>query len=336
MNLISYVFQQITGGRLSYLDCSIRLYDEAEVKKCSALRQKGQDGPLWIAFYGDSKIRDKFVNFLEMTRNFNWHIYNNTIKEKTSTTWKAYSTAHKKIHYSVSVAGDHDAKLDFIWAGKGLDIYNKSEVTGSELKFWAHNASRVPNLVIVGFGSWTVVSGSVTDRESLNQFSECADVWQSMAKVLSVLAARTNVLAWAQSRTREFTALSRINAVKVNKEDFSKQQRGTVLVQQLDHILHYSRLFSSTAEWIDEVMHMALQDTGVTIWDSTLPMNLLNIQECQVLHDSGMTWHPTYTDHSCHDDIHSDAYTVRDENMMIINLLCNPFIEGNGTYCCTK
>ncbi|XP_066947046.1 uncharacterized protein [Macrobrachium rosenbergii] len=246
---------KITGGSLNYLDCRIRLYDAANVKKCLVLRQKGQDGPLWMAFYGDSKVRDKFIMFLEMTPNFNWYIYNNTLKEKTATTWKAYTLIHgHKIHYSVSVAGDQDAKLDFIWAPRGFEIYNKSVPSGNELEFWAHKAPRVPNVVVVGFGSWSFISGATTDSETLNQFSDYTGVWRSMAKVLSVLAARTNVLACAQSRSRDYTVVSRINAASVSQGEDSKKHEKTALIQKLARLLHYSRLFSSTAEWIDEVM----------------------------------------------------------------------------------
>ncbi|XP_064122530.1 uncharacterized protein LOC135226750 [Macrobrachium nipponense] len=328
----------ITGGRLSYLDCRIRLYDAADVKKCSALRRKGQDGPLWMAFYGDSKVRDKFAMFLEKTPNFNWYIYNNTLKEKTSTTWKAYNLIHGyKMQHSLSVAGDQDAKLDFIWAPRGFEIYNKSAPRGNELEFWAYKAPRVPSVVVVGFGSWSMSSGATTDSETLNKYSDYADVWRSMAKVLSVLAARTNVLAWAQSRSRDYVVVSRVNAASMNQEPGSKKHEKAALIQKLTRLLHYTRLFSSTAEWTDEVMHMALRNTGVTIWDSTMPMNLLNIQECQVLHDSRMTAYLTYFDHSCQDDIHSDSYTVEDENMMLINLLCNQYVgKVEGTYCCTK
>ena len=82
--------------------------------------------------------------------------------------------------------------------------------------------------------------------------------------------------------------------------------------------------------------HMALRRTEVIIWDSTIPTSLLNVRECHVLHEAGMSHHPLYQDplHSCSDLVHSDNLTNQDEITMLSNLLCNEYLTKEGKYCC--
>ncbi|XP_066947039.1 uncharacterized protein [Macrobrachium rosenbergii] len=296
----------ITDGRLDYLDCGIRMYDVKDVMKCSALRRNGQDGPLWIAF------------------------------EVTSTTWETFaSTHHPKFQQSLSVKGALDSRVDLVWATHGLNIYKIAEVPQKELQYWAYKASRVPDVVVIGFGSWSITGGFASDNESLNTFTDCVDEWVQASKVLQSLSQRTAVIAWAQSRSREFTAKDyAVNGWPGSNNDDEAPNNETAN-DDLYRVSYYTRHFSAGAEWADEAMHLALRNTNIIIWDSMLPSSLLNIKECQALHDAGMMEHPTYFAHACHDDIHPDSFTIRDEHTMILNLLCNHYMDSNGShYCC--
>ncbi|XP_064122529.1 uncharacterized protein LOC135226749 [Macrobrachium nipponense] len=327
---------QITGGRLDYLDCGIRMYDAKDVMKCSALRRNGRDGPLWIAFVGDSKMRDTFKGFLNMTPNFNWHIYNTSSKEVTSTTWETFaSTHHPKFQQSVSVKGALDSRVDLVWATHGLNIYKIAKVPQEELEYWAYEASQVPDVVVIGFGAWSITGGFASDHESLNPFTDCVDEWMKASKVLEILSRRTPVIAWAQSRSREFTAKRyAVNGWSGSNTDDESLNNETAN-DRFYRVSYYTRHLSTGAEWADEAMHVALLNSNIIIWDSMLPSGLLNIKECQSLYDAGMMEHPTYFAHACHDDIHPDQFTIRDEHTMILNLLCNHHMDNNGSrYCC--
>ncbi|KAK7076779.1 hypothetical protein SK128_003628 [Halocaridina rubra] len=329
LNMLSRSRLQITGGSLPYIDCDIKLYTSSDIKQCISRRQHLSHAP-WIAFVGDSKMRVKFNRFVSTNVNFNWRIYNASSEQATSTSWKSYFLRNpKKYQHSLSVQGYRGTRLDFIWATKGLTTHRGFDVPEPQLKKWAYEAKRVPDVVIVGFGMWTMHEEFLLRLPSLRSVSSIAELWLNVAQVLEDLATRTTVIAWCQTRTREIAAIDYVTEEAINLS----------FAERLKRILHYSRTHSWASEWIDEVMHMALGYTkGVIIWDTTVPFSLANIKECKDMHAVGHSNHTAYCSppHLCCDFVHNDLLTLDDENTMILNLLCNKFTSGNKNYCCSQ
>ncbi|KAG7161601.1 hypothetical protein Hamer_G014165 [Homarus americanus] len=76
---------------------------------------------------------------------------------------------------------------------------------------------------------------------------------------------------------------------------------------------------------------------GLWWWDSSLPLNLAGILECEDLYRLNLTSHPIYTDLllHCMDGHHPGTLTVNDMVTMLFNLMCNSVLGlDNGKYCC--
>lgn len=71
-----------------------------------------------------------------------------------------------------------------------------------------------------------------------------------------------------------------------------------------------------------------LQETGVVIWDSTLPLSAAYIQQC--LNDPNET--PPLYAWKCDDVIHIGYIAVEQYVDMIYNEFCNKYFDANG-YC---
>ncbi|XP_069173005.1 uncharacterized protein [Procambarus clarkii] len=83
--------------------------------------------------------------------------------------------------------------------------------------------------------------------------------------------------------------------------------------------------------------HLHYRVTGALQWDSSLPFNLANLRECKQLRDAGLSKYPIYHDGwwKCNDIHHSAYETNNDEIQMLLNMLCNPYLDTPPQYCCT-
>ncbi|XP_063596210.1 uncharacterized protein LOC134773063 [Penaeus indicus] len=80
------------------------------------------------------------------------------------------------------------------------------------------------------------------------------------------------------------------------------------------------------------------RNTGMWQWDSTVPFNLANYQECYELWNLGLKTDKIYKSKwwHCNDDHHSSYETNAVEIQMLLNLLCNPYIARHEEYCCSE
>ncbi|XP_071535004.1 uncharacterized protein [Panulirus ornatus] len=77
--------------------------------------------------------------------------------------------------------------------------------------------------------------------------------------------------------------------------------------------------------------------SGVWWWDSSLPLNLAGILECNELYNRGLAYHRIYREAVLHclDVQHAGRATNNDLVTMLLNLLCNSVSGLHHTYCCT-
>ncbi|KAK4327508.1 hypothetical protein Pmani_002024 [Petrolisthes manimaculis] len=78
------------------------------------------------------------------------------------------------------------------------------------------------------------------------------------------------------------------------------------------------------------------RDVGVWWWDTSLPLNLATISECQQLYQRGLTSHTLYSNNllHCADPVHAGYITLRDQTIMLLNLICNSLMDSPHTACC--
>ncbi|XP_063592421.1 uncharacterized protein LOC134769583 [Penaeus indicus] len=76
---------------------------------------------------------------------------------------------------------------------------------------------------------------------------------------------------------------------------------------------------------------------GLWWWDSNLPINLAEIEECNELHRRNLTSDVAYTGppFTCRDDHHAGPGTSSDLATMLLNLICNSVLGMSETFCCT-
>lgn len=76
--------------------------------------------------------------------------------------------------------------------------------------------------------------------------------------------------------------------------------------------------------------------SGLWWWDSSLPLQLAEISECQQLYRRLLLAHPMYLSPElrCLDSKHAGRVTNRDMVTMLLNLLCNSVLGVGPQYCC--
>ncbi|KAK4288978.1 hypothetical protein Pmani_038027 [Petrolisthes manimaculis] len=88
----------------------------------------------------------------------------------------------------------------------------------------------------------------------------------------------------------------------------------------------------------DGVDHLSVRESGVGLWwwDTSLPLGLASISECQQLYHLGLTLHPLYIGKflKCRDRHHAGTATLGDQVTMLLNLLCNSVFPVPKNACC--
>ncbi|XP_069974694.1 uncharacterized protein [Penaeus vannamei] len=76
---------------------------------------------------------------------------------------------------------------------------------------------------------------------------------------------------------------------------------------------------------------------GLWWWDSNLPINLAETEECNELHRRGLAGDVASTGPPlvCSDDMHAGPGTTYDLVTMLLNLACNSVLGMSDTFCCT-
>ncbi|KAK3865470.1 hypothetical protein Pcinc_028931 [Petrolisthes cinctipes] len=88
----------------------------------------------------------------------------------------------------------------------------------------------------------------------------------------------------------------------------------------------------------DGVDQLSVRESGVGVWwwDTSLPLGLASIAECQQLYNLGLTLHPLYINKflMCTDLHHAGTATLGDQVTMLLNLLCNSVLSVPKNACC--
>lgn len=139
------------------------------------------------------------------------------------------------------------------------------------------------------------------------------------------------------------------NHAKEHKNDYSSPNTSRLLVEQRRNIKNSrmkkklkklgSQTFLTNSE--DKAIYDHLSSTngkgGLWWWDSSLPLNLAVILECNALFHLGYKDTSLYKSEElrCEDFHHASSTTLSDLVTMVLNLLCNSFIQVNQKFCCS-
>ncbi|XP_071548367.1 uncharacterized protein [Panulirus ornatus] len=198
---------------------------------------------------------------------------------------------------------------------------NTNQPRVTQLEEWVV-AEVIPDVIVLGFGTWMLLMRQYHDE--LAPFTELDNLVQPLVKPLTLLASRTHLLVWSQSRYRWFNFEGEVAPVETEYKEFWKQ---TLYLNQ----------FRDAIPTLDTWLWRILGSTGAWRWDSTLPFNLANIQECLLLKDAMLWDNPIYTGTwwNCADVHHSSYETNSVEIQMLLNLLCNSYLADDREYCCS-
>ncbi|CAL4157795.1 unnamed protein product, partial [Meganyctiphanes norvegica] len=271
---------QTVDGKLPYLPCQVKLYHANQLRHCLIQRNpytkndNNTDGehhrsdlnprgsiPTWVAFVGDSKMRDKFNAIVFGLRtDFNWSTSwdpkTNGLYVPVSMEELENAIAAKVMVSMRAVSTDNLLKVDFIWSSRGLVTDGGGTKPVPLLNHWATLPEDVPHLIVMGrwmsIGLWTFKRSFELKQNFLAPYDAILKNWMQTTNVLASLAARTNVLVWPQGRKRDFVVFDRMK-----KANFSSRD-----------ILYEHMLSKQALEWIEKAMHESLKNTGVTLWDS--------------------------------------------------------------------
>ncbi|XP_068210556.1 uncharacterized protein [Palaemon carinicauda] len=162
---------------------------------------------------------------------------------------ETYFLHHTRKFQTVSVVGERDTRIDFVWATKGLKTYGTYSGNEPErqLEEWAYKTEKVPDVVVVGFGPWIITEEFTLRQESLRGSVNLLDEWQPVAKVLNALSKRTMVLAVCQTRPRQ-TAIF----------EYVTKTHPTTQTGKLFRLLHVTRQEPWASDWMDETMSIEI------------------------------------------------------------------------------
>ncbi|KAK3892723.1 hypothetical protein Pcinc_003413 [Petrolisthes cinctipes] len=215
-------------------------------------------------------------------------------------------------------------RLTMVWATRGsksgapLDEGEKI----SKLEEWG-KAEVVPDVVLVGFGKWSLMSREKIGME-LEPFTALHSLSRPLLEPLTRLAQITPVILASQGRYRWHNYRSTNSPVLDNEREL--------------HRIIYQSQVTDSIPYLDAWLWTLLKSTGIWRWDSTLPFNLASLKECDLMRDAGFSNHPFYTNRwwNCEDPHHSSYETNTNEIQMLFNMLCNPYLSTDNRHCCSS
>ncbi|XP_042889192.1 uncharacterized protein LOC122264382 [Penaeus japonicus] len=220
----------------------------------------------------------------------------------------------------------YEVRVTMVWAPLGSQVMPpvaKERIGVARLREWAEQ-DVIPDIIVFGLGKWFML-----EKEDVNElipYTDAQFLLRPLVAPLTRLAARTHVLWWHQSRYRWFNFET--NHHTPWKTDVRKYWEQVLSMNQ----------FRDGIPFMDNwLWRTSLRDTGMWQWDSTVPFNLANLQECLSLRESGAVEDKLYTGKwwNCRDAHHSSYETNADEIQMLLNLLCNPYVASHEDYCCS-
>nr|XP_045598216.1 uncharacterized protein LOC123758074 [Procambarus clarkii] len=363
VNLRFYSRISATGGVLPHVPCAIAPFDDpATVTACLRERLDRKDS-LWIAFYGDSKVRELFYELLLKTNgeyNFTIHFQNRT------EAWDAVKerSMQVKMHEDMVATTQLEQRMRITYSFRSfsdlpVDFNTTKELL--ELRGWASGEQQPPQLLIVGYTSWMMQR--MMWLYPYDVLSFLMQMHQQVAPLLEQISERTRVLLLAQSRFRPHATWILFNMRTAFSDAVADWSEMVLLYYLQQH--RVQQLSSPTprafpahpapATWSQEEDgasdgpaprpqlevsrdYLEPKETGggVWWWDTGVPLNMAEISECEELYRRGLVSHPLYNSpyFRCSDSQHAGRASLADQITMLLNLMCNSVDGADDGVCC--
>ncbi|KAK3865463.1 hypothetical protein Pcinc_028924 [Petrolisthes cinctipes] len=156
-----------------------------------------------------------------------------------------------------------------------------------------------------------------------------------------------------EEMVQHMAAEGMVQHVKEGEEVVQHVTEGEEVVQHVtegeevvQHVTEGEEVVQHVTEGEEVVQHVAangvdqlsVRESGVGVWwwDTSLPLGLASIAECQQLYNLGLTLHPLYINKflKCRDRHHAGTATLGDQVTMLLNLLCNSVLSVPKNACC--
>ncbi|XP_042876670.1 uncharacterized protein LOC122256209 [Penaeus japonicus] len=214
---------------------------------------------------------------------------------------------------------------------------------------WVHGSKPPPDVVIIGYGSWTLYAPQYTNLP-FSGIDVLHFLWrthQTVGPLLQELSLKTLVLFHAETRQRPHatgkTPSPRIQLPRMAMFSDALYDWSEMILR---HFLekhtrdsHPSQLLPPGRKPLGggDASAMQSRHEGVWWWDSTLPHHFATVLECNELHRRNLSRRQEYLDprNNCQDQIHAGTSTRYLEVQMLLNLLCNSHVTSAGHFCCS-
>ncbi|ROT85934.1 hypothetical protein C7M84_003690 [Penaeus vannamei] len=336
-------------GKYPFIPCSLRHYNVNGFNTCLS-RRLDEKPSLDIIFIGDSKIRNIFGSFLNATRPMEYSISflkeTGDVKQFIQQPWDEFQATQdiQTVHQTDQVATSAvfpGLRVTFRFSQFFSAALFRVSEERKLLLAWINGSLPPPDLVVIGYGSWTLYSPQYLNSpmDNLNPLSGLLRIHQLVSPLLQKLSRKTLVLFHAESRQRPLPPwqtlipamqLARLGMFTDGLYDWSEmmiryflEKRSRDLWDQV-RLLGRKNLDGEDAE-------------GVWWWDSTLPYHSATVLECNDLQRRNLTHWEEYRDprNNCEDQVHAGGNTRYLEVIMLLNLLCNSHMASEDHFCCS-
>ncbi|XP_042878229.1 uncharacterized protein LOC122257190 [Penaeus japonicus] len=348
------------GSVLPFVPCVIAPYDQPASFAACVRRRLEKKGSFWIYFMGDSKIREVFMELLKRTdQELNYRIEVKS-KDRNQTLSYAKIVAMKELRQedmrATSAAADGlmitMSFRVFVEMERPSILPDEPEVT--QLRRWADGADPLPDILIIGYTSW-MLQRHRHEANILELQDGLFEMHKAVVPHIEKISQLTRVLVLPQSRPRPYAvaklARSILNVAnfdwsekmflhllqrhsnKVNTAEKFGNERPRAKFEALrdDH----DRTRESHGSFRDHLIP-GTSDSGPWWWDSSLPINLAEIDECNELHRRDLAGDLAYTGPplQCQDIHHAGEGATADLVTMLFNLMCNSVLKMEEDLCC--
>ncbi|XP_042880488.1 uncharacterized protein LOC122258550 [Penaeus japonicus] len=333
----TYPHTSLAGAKLPYLPCQLQEYGPDLSLDCMKAKL-GHGRKLWIMFAGDSKIRNTFFAFLNLTRSMDYNIsYLNTsgtfedvMSKLESIRWKdfdAVSKVNPNLRVTLRFCVFQVSSLSTFEYRKDVQL----------LKRMASGPDPVPDILVTAYSTWTL--GLMDMGEiipSLSTFDLMNEGLRRLVPLLHRISLRTRVLVLSESRVKPF-ALHESHLRQFIFSDSNIEWGNMMFFHYLQEIegseVREGRSPSgppAKRDWLKA------DSEGLWWWDSLLPHGLAVRAVCAELHARNLTLTPQYGRLGCTDTNHDGETTLQLGATMLLNLMCNAAINLNVDNACCQ
>nr|XP_027213613.1 uncharacterized protein LOC113806649 [Penaeus vannamei] len=239
----------------------------------------------------------------------------------------------------------------FVAMDRPSSLPDEAEVT--QLRRWADGADPLPDILILGYTSW-MLQKHMKDANIIELLDGLFGMHEAVVPHIVKISRSTRVLVLPQSRPKPHAAKINVGHSIINVPNFDWSEK-TFLQKVRKH--SRSQGVPRSEERQDKELHGVWDDhrpghhsgsfrdhliPGTTVsgpwwWDSSLPINLAEIEECNELHRRGLAGDVAYTGPwlQCRDIHHAGEGTATDLVTMLFNLMCNSVLKLNEDLCCS-